>query len=58
MLGPEAMSPEWREKEAQVPLARIGQPEEIATAAVFLAGPGASYMTGQTIGPNGGSVMP
>ncbi|MEE9196190.1 MAG: 3-oxoacyl-ACP reductase family protein [Alphaproteobacteria bacterium] len=58
MLGPEAMSPEWREKEAQIPLARIGQPEEIATAAVFLAGPGASYMTGQTIGPNGGSVMP
>ena len=58
MLGPEAMSPEWREKEAQVRLARIGQPEEIATAVVFLAGPGASYMTGQTIGPNGGSVMP
>jgi 3-oxoacyl-[acyl-carrier protein] reductase len=58
MLGPEAMSPEWREKEAQIPLARIGQPEEIAAAAVFLAGPGASYMTGQAIGPNGGSVMP
>ena len=49
---------EWREKETRIPLARIGQPEEIAAAAVFLAGPGASYMTGQTIGPNGGSVMP
>jgi 3-oxoacyl-[acyl-carrier protein] reductase len=35
----------------------IGRPEEIATAAVFVAGPGATYMTGQTIGPNGGSVM-
>lgn len=58
MLGPEAMSPEWREKEARIPLARIGQPEEIAAAAVFLAGPGASFVTGQTIGPNGGSVMP
>jgi 3-oxoacyl-[acyl-carrier protein] reductase len=58
MLGPEAMSAEWREKETRIPLARVGQPEEIATAAVFLAGPGASYMTGQTIGPNGGSVMP
>jgi 3-oxoacyl-[acyl-carrier protein] reductase len=58
MLGPEAMSAEWREKEEQIPLARVGQPEEIAAAAVFLAGPGASYMTGQTIGPNGGSVMP
>ena len=58
MLGPEAMSPEWREKEAQIPLARIGAPEEVAAAAVFLAGPGASFMTGQTLGPNGGSVMP
>jgi len=58
MLGPGAMSPEWREKEAEIPLGRIGQPEEVAAAAVFLAGPGASFMTGQAIGPNGGSVMP
>lgn len=58
MLGPEVMSVEWREKEARIPLARVGQPEEVATVAVFLAGPGASYMTGQAIGPNGGSVMP
>ena len=58
MLGPQAMSAEWREKETRIPLARIGQPEEVAAAAVYLAGPGASYMTGQTIGPNGGSVMP
>ena len=58
MLGPQAMSPEWREKETQIPLARVGQPEEVATAAVFLAGPGATYLTGQTLGPNGGSVMP
>jgi 3-oxoacyl-[acyl-carrier protein] reductase len=58
MLGPEAMSAEWREKEAQIPLQRVGQPEEVAAVAVFLAGPGASFMTGQTIDPNGGSVMP
>ena len=58
MLGPEAMSAEWREKEAQIPMARVGQPEEIASVAVFLAGPGASFMTGQVIDPNGGSVMP
>ena len=58
MLGPEAMSAEWREKEAQIPLERVGQPEEVASVAVFLAGPGASFMTGQTIDPNGGSVMP
>jgi 3-oxoacyl-[acyl-carrier protein] reductase len=58
MLGPEAISAEWRVKEAQIPLERVGQPEEVAAVAVFLAGPGASFMTGQTIDPNGGSVMP
>jgi len=58
MLGPEAMSAEWREKEAQIPLERVGQPEEVAAVAVFLAGSGASFMTGQVIDPNGGSVMP
>ena len=35
-----------------------GRSKFIAAAAVFLAGPGATFMTGQTIGPNGGSVMP
>jgi 3-oxoacyl-[acyl-carrier protein] reductase len=58
MLGPEAISAEWRVKEAQIPLERVGQPEEVAAVAVFLAGPGASFMTGQTLDPNGGSVMP
>jgi 3-oxoacyl-[acyl-carrier protein] reductase len=58
MLDVANMSPEWRAKEEQIPLARIGRPEEVASVAVFLAGPGASFLTGQTIGPNGGSVMP
>jgi 3-oxoacyl-[acyl-carrier protein] reductase len=40
-----------------VPLGRIGRPEEIAAAAVFLAAPANSYMTGQCISPNGGAVM-
>jgi 3-oxoacyl-[acyl-carrier protein] reductase len=40
-----------------VPLGRIGRPEEIAAAAVFLASPANSYMTGQCISPNGGAVM-
>ena len=39
------------------PLARIGRPEEIAAAIVFLAGPGASFITGQCLGVNGGAVM-
>ena len=58
MLGPAVMSAEWRAKESQIPLGRVGRPEEVAAVAVFLAGPGASFMTGQTIDPNGGSVMP
>ncbi len=40
-----------------VPLGRIGRPEEIAAVAVFLAAPANSYMTGQCISPNGGAVM-
>ncbi|MFZ5790878.1 MAG: SDR family NAD(P)-dependent oxidoreductase [Pseudomonadota bacterium] len=58
MLALDQMSPEWRAKEEQIPLGRVGKPEEIAAVAVFLAGPGASFITGQVIGPNGGSVMP
>ncbi|MGE0116875.1 MAG: SDR family NAD(P)-dependent oxidoreductase [Dongiaceae bacterium] len=43
---------------SNVPLRRLGRPEEIAAAALFLADPGNSYMTGQCLGPNGGAVMP
>jgi 3-oxoacyl-[acyl-carrier protein] reductase len=57
MLGAEFTSPATLAKEAQNPLGRIGRPEEIASAAVFLAGPGATFMTGQCISPNGGAVM-
>jgi NAD(P)-dependent dehydrogenase (short-subunit alcohol dehydrogenase family) len=39
------------------PIPRMGQAEEIAAAAVFLAGPAASYVTGQTIHVNGGALM-
>ncbi|RKF16397.1 SDR family oxidoreductase [Roseovarius spongiae] len=58
MLAAEHMTPEWREKELAIPLARFGQPEEIASMALFLAGPHAQYITGQGIGVNGGSIMP
>jgi 3-oxoacyl-[acyl-carrier protein] reductase len=57
MLGAEFTSPATLAKETQNPLGRIGRPEEIASAAVFLAGPGATFMTGQCISPNGGAVM-
>jgi 3-oxoacyl-[acyl-carrier protein] reductase len=57
MLGAAEMSAEWRARELDIPLGRFGQPEEVAAMAVFLAGPGGSYVTGQGIGVNGGSVM-
>ena len=41
----------------QTPLGRLGNVEEIAETAVFLAGPSASFITGQTISPNGGIYM-
>ena len=37
-----------------IPMARIGQPEEVARVVRFLCGPDASYITGQTIAVNGG----
>lgn len=42
---------------AMTPLARMGRPEEVAAAAVFLATPAASYITGQVIAVNGGMYM-
>ena len=42
---------------SDVPLKRPGQPEEVAPCYVFLASDDASYMTGQTLHPNGGSVI-
>jgi 3-oxoacyl-[acyl-carrier protein] reductase len=41
----------------QTPLGRLGSPEDIAAAAVFLAGPGSVFVTGQCISPNGGIYM-
>lgn len=58
MLGAANMSAEWRARELAIPLARFGQADEMAALALFLAGDGGRYFTGQGIGPNGGSIMP
>ena len=42
---------------SQIPLGRVGTPEDIAAAVVFLASDGAAYITGQVIHVNGGMYM-
>jgi 2-hydroxycyclohexanecarboxyl-CoA dehydrogenase len=58
--GPMAQifTPEAREKAARAyPLRRLGKPEDIANAVVFLASDAASFITGQTISVSGGYTM-
>lgn len=49
--------PTSREREAAIPLGRVGLPDDIARVAVFLASDEASYMTGQAINVTGGLWM-
>jgi len=49
---------EWKaEVLKQIPLGSFGKPEDIAEAVLFLAGPGARYVTGQVLTVDGGMVM-
>jgi 3-oxoacyl-[acyl-carrier protein] reductase len=41
----------------QIPLASLGQPEDVAAAALFFASPAARYVTGQVLAVDGGMVM-
>jgi 3-oxoacyl-[acyl-carrier protein] reductase len=40
-----------------IPVGRLGRPEDVAEAALFLASEAAAYVTGQVIGVNGGLYM-
>jgi 3-oxoacyl-[acyl-carrier protein] reductase len=42
---------------SQVPLARLGESDDIANAVVFLASPAAAYISGETLHVNGGMLM-
>jgi len=42
----------------QIPMERLGAPEDVAAAVVFLASPQAAYITGETLHVNGGLYMP
>ena len=53
-IVPEAVKDQVR---AITPMGRLGSPDEVAAAAVFLASPQSSYITGQVIGVNGGMYM-
>ncbi len=46
----------YRELEGQIPAGRLGEPDEVASVAVFLLSEAASYLTGQTIIVDGGYV--
>ena len=53
-----AMAPDaLNQVKAMTPMGRLGKPEEIADAVVFLAGPHANYVTGQVLAVNGGMYM-
>ena len=42
---------------AQIPLGRLGRPEDVASAVAFLASPAAAYVTGSVLHVNGGMYM-
>lgn len=57
LLGFEALTESQKALELANPLGRIGLPDEIAAGIVYLAGPGAGFVTGHCLGINGGAAM-
>jgi len=47
-----------RRMEQSIPMARLGDPKDVAHAALFLASPEANYITGQTLVVDGGQTLP
>jgi 3-oxoacyl-[acyl-carrier protein] reductase len=57
LLAFDALTDAQKALETANPMGRIGRPEEVAAAVVFLAGPTATFFTGQCLGANGGAAM-
>ena len=54
----EALWKEHEDEQARItPLRRIGEPNDIASAAAFLAGPEANWITGETVVIDGGQLL-
>jgi len=56
------MSAEWSEEKRRaivdsIPAKRLGKPEEVAEAVLFLVSEGASFITGEILDVNGGYLM-
>lgn len=58
MLSTEVMTQLVERETKLTPLGRLGRPEDIANATVFLASDAASFITGQTLSVDGGWIMP
>ena len=54
---PASQSEAIEELMKDVPIARLGRPEEIAAAALWLCNPGASFVIGQTLAVDGGYTV-
>jgi len=53
-MAAELIATSGEQRRRQIPLGRVGRPEEVAGVILFLCGPDSSYVTGQTITVAGG----